>query len=153
MPETRPIGAELGSSHRYVAGRRLRERRRTLALTQQQVAARLGALGAATTNKALSSLEHGATLDAAKLPELAQVLECSVTYLLGLTDDPSRWRPDRDTAAAQAQSTAGPTAGHTARPVAEPAAPTPGRRPWILGPEVPTARPSDRPRSSPRPLP
>ncbi len=86
----------LGSRHRHVVGHRLRQRRRTLGLTQRDVAARLGELGTTTTNKALSSLENGATLDAAKLPELARALHCSVTYLLGLTDDPRQWVPDRD---------------------------------------------------------
>ena len=83
----------LGSRHRHVVGHQLRQRRRTLGLTQRDVAARLGELGTTTTNKALSSLENGATLDAAKLPELARALHCSVTYLLGLTDDPDSGSP------------------------------------------------------------
>jgi transcriptional regulator with XRE-family HTH domain len=73
---------------------RLRHRRDELGLTQKQVVNRLARIGVATTNRALSSLEHGGGLDVAKLPELAQVLECTVTYLLGLTDDPRRWEPD-----------------------------------------------------------
>ncbi len=73
---------------------RLRDRRRSLGLTQQQVVRRLASLGVVTTNKALSSLEHGAGIDAAKLPEFAAALDCTVTYLLGLTDDPSDWQPD-----------------------------------------------------------
>ena len=51
-------------------------------------------MGVATTNKALSSLEHGAGLDVCKLPELARALDCTLTYLVGLTDDPERWEPD-----------------------------------------------------------
>jgi hypothetical protein len=47
-----------------------------------------------TTNKALSSLEHGAGLDVCKLPEIARALDCSLTYLVGLTDDPKSWEPD-----------------------------------------------------------
>ncbi|MDQ3577411.1 MAG: hypothetical protein M3443_07375 [Actinomycetota bacterium] len=73
---------------------RLRDRRRSLGLTQQQVVRRLAAFGVTTTNKALSSLEHGAGIDAAKLPEFAAALDCTVTYLLGLTDNPSNWQPD-----------------------------------------------------------
>jgi transcriptional regulator with XRE-family HTH domain len=142
VQETRLGGSELGSRHRYLIGRRLRERRRSLSLTQHEVAARLGELGAATTNKALSSLEHGSTLDAAKLPELARVLECSVTYLLGLTDEPSRWRPDRGVGAVHDPV--------TAPPAAELAPPVPAGRPWILGPEVPAARSTD---ASQRPVP
>ena len=40
------------------------------------------------------SLEHGAGLDVGKLPELARALDCTLTYLVGLTDDPGRWEPD-----------------------------------------------------------
>jgi transcriptional regulator with XRE-family HTH domain len=124
----------LGSRHRHVVGHRLRQRRRTLGLTQRDVAARLGELGTTTTNKALSSLENGATLDAAKLPELARALHCSVTYLLGLTDDPRQWVPDRDAEPAVARP---PSAAQ------EPAAPADGpTRPWILGPDVPNRDPS-----------
>ena len=59
---------------------------------------RLARVGVVTTNRALSSLEHGAGLDVAKLPELAHVLDCTVTYLVGLTDDPHSWEPDPDVA-------------------------------------------------------
>ena len=38
--------------------------------------------------------EHGAGLDLAKLPEIASALECTITYLVGLTDTPTRWEPD-----------------------------------------------------------
>jgi transcriptional regulator with XRE-family HTH domain len=54
-----------------VVSERLRERRRDLGLTQKEVVSRLRRMGVTTTNKALSSLEHGAGLDVAKLPELA----------------------------------------------------------------------------------
>ncbi len=74
---------------------RLRNRRRALGLTQQQVVRKLAAFGVTTTNKALSSLEHGAGIDAAKLPEFAAALDCTVTYLLGLTEDPTSWLPDK----------------------------------------------------------
>ena len=56
--------------------------------------ARLRRIGVVTTNKALSSLEHGAGLDVCKLPEIARALDCSLTYLVGLTDDPKSWEPD-----------------------------------------------------------
>ena len=36
----------------------------------------------------------GAGLDVAKLPELACALECTLTWLVGLTDTPGRWQPD-----------------------------------------------------------
>jgi transcriptional regulator with XRE-family HTH domain len=76
---------------------RLRHRRDELGLTQKQVVTRLARVGVMTTNRALSSLEHGAGLDVAKLPELAHVLDCTVTYLVGLTDDPRSWAPDPET--------------------------------------------------------
>lgn len=78
----------------FVLTLRLRERRRSLGLTQLQVVRRLAEFGVVTTNKALSSLEHGAGVDVAKLPEFAAALECTVTYLLGLTEDPDNWQPD-----------------------------------------------------------
>lgn len=87
---------------------RLRHRRDELGLTQKQVVTRLGRLGVPTTNRALSSLEHGSGLDIAKLPELARVLDCTVTYLLGLTDDPHRWDPETAIAAAPTPATARP---------------------------------------------
>lgn len=83
-----------GTRRRSLVGERLRVRRRELGLTQQQLASRLAAAGVPSTNKALSNLERGVGLDVAKLPELANALDCSVTYLLGLTDDPRRWDPD-----------------------------------------------------------
>lgn len=85
---------ELGARRHLVVSQRLRERRRELNLTQKQVITRLARLGVASTNKALSSLEHGSGIDVAKLPELAAALDCTVTWLLGLTDDPVSWEPD-----------------------------------------------------------
>src|SRR6478609_7603792 len=88
---------ELGVHRHLVVSERLRIRRRMLNLTQKEVVARLRRLGVATTNKSLSSLEHGAGLDVGKLPELARALDCTLTYLVGLTDDPDRWEPDAGT--------------------------------------------------------
>ena len=88
---------ELGVHRHLVVSERLRIRRRTLGLTQKEVVARLRRLGVATTNKSLSSLEHGAGLDVGKLPELARALDCTLTYLVGLTADPERWEPDSRT--------------------------------------------------------
>lgn len=119
-------GGDLRVSRQLVVSQRLRERRRTLGLTQNQVVTRLARLGTISTNKALSSLEHGAGLDVTKLPELARALDCSVTWLLGLTDDPVRWEPD------------GAPAGATHHAETPHAPPTHSRRAmpesWILGP-------------------
>jgi transcriptional regulator with XRE-family HTH domain len=91
------------AQRRLVVRQRLRERRRQLGLTQKQVVTRLAKLGVLTTNKALSSLEHGTGIDVAKLPEFARALECTVTYLLGLTADPCSWEPDQQPAATRVQ--------------------------------------------------
>jgi transcriptional regulator with XRE-family HTH domain len=94
---TRPVSyVELGTHRHLLISERLRVRRRDLGLTQKEVVARLRRLGVVTTNKALSSLEHGAGLDVCKLPEIARALECSLTYLVGLTTDPKAWEPDRE---------------------------------------------------------
>ena len=103
--------------------RRLRERRRELGLTQQQVVGRLRRCGVRTTNKTLSCLEHGTGVDVTRLPELAEVLECTTTFLLGLTADPRRWQPD-------AEPTSSPAAEATA--------------PLILGPDFPIRIPDSR---------
>ena len=66
------------------------ERRHTLGLTQRDVVDRLAGLGLATTNRTLSAMEHGQGVDVGRLPELAAALDCTVTYLLGLTADPHR---------------------------------------------------------------
>ncbi|MGZ4600144.1 helix-turn-helix domain-containing protein [Oryzihumus sp.] len=118
---------DLGSDRHMVVSQRLRLRRRALGLTQKQVVTRLARLGVTTTNKAVSSLEHGTGLDLAKLPELAQALDCSVTWLLGLTDDPVSWSPD--TSARPGLEAASPVAASSVTAAA--------RRSWILGPLPP----------------
>ena len=89
-----------GPDRLLLVSQRLRERRHQLGLTQMQVVARLARCGVSTTNKALSSLEHGAGIDVGRLPELAAALDCTVTYLLGLTADPHSWVPDHRVLAA-----------------------------------------------------
>jgi len=84
------------------------------------VAGRLAGLGSETTNRALSAMENGHGLDLGLLPDLASALDCSVTYLLGLTSDPHSWQPDDLV-------------------VDVPAAVRPASRSWILGPDVPVA--------------
>ena len=78
----------------WICAQRLRERRRELKLTQLDVVAKLHAHGAELTNRALSAMENGRGLDLGWLPELAIALDCTVSYLLGLTADPTRWSPD-----------------------------------------------------------
>jgi transcriptional regulator with XRE-family HTH domain len=110
----------LVSARHLLITQRLRQRRDDLGLTQKQIVTRLARCGLQTTNRALSSLEHGSGLDVAKLPELAIALDCTVTYLLGLTDDPHSWQP--------AESPAGPAADRApevGRPAPAPALPAP----------------------------
>lgn len=133
---TRPSSYdELGAHRHLLISERLRQRRRELGLTQKEVVARLRRMGVVTTNKALSSLEHGAGLDVCKLPEIARALDCSLTWLVGLTDDPGSWEPDswdwpgppppRDATARR----------EVGRPVTpEPSDPRPTGVPPILGP-------------------
>jgi hypothetical protein len=92
MSEAR--NANLVAARHALITQRLRQRRDDLGLTQKQIVTRLARCGLLTTNRALSSLEHGSGLDVAKLPELAIALDCTVTYLIGLTDDPHSWQPD-----------------------------------------------------------
>jgi transcriptional regulator with XRE-family HTH domain len=93
MSDPHKNGSLIAARHLMIT-QRLRDRRDELGLTQKQIVTRLARCGLQTTNRALSSLEHGAGLDVAKLPELALALDCTVTYLIGLTEDPHRWEPD-----------------------------------------------------------
>ena len=132
-------GVDISTRHLRIT-QRLRQRRDELGLTQKQVVSRLGRCGLHTTNRALSSLEHGTGLDVAKLPELAAALDCTITYLVGLTDDPHRWEPDDEV---KVPSRRGPPA------VVEPAPVAPATQPpasLILGMDVPDR--SISPRSS-----
>ncbi len=117
---------ELGAHRHLLISERLRGRRRELGLTQKEVVARLRRIGVVTTNKALSSLEHGAGLDVCKLPEIARALDCSLTYLVGLTDDPRRWEPDFENWPGQRPARERPTPPAETSP--------PAAIPRILGP-------------------
>jgi transcriptional regulator with XRE-family HTH domain len=75
-------------------GERVRARRENLGLTQQQVVWRLAGAALPTPDRILSSVERGGGIDAEVLPQLAMALECTITYLVGLTDNPDQWEPD-----------------------------------------------------------
>jgi hypothetical protein len=109
----------------------MRERRLALELTQREVVARLQRRGNRTTNRALSAMENGRGLDLGLLPELAESLDCTVTYLLGLSADPHSWRPDR-----WVRSVDRPPA-HTGQPPAERNGTATVRAVGVLGPEIP----------------
>ena len=131
---------ELGAHRHHLVSERLRTRRRELGLTQKEVVARLRRLGVVTTNKALSSLEHGAGLDVCKLPELSRALECTLTYLVGLTEQPGRWEPDGvvwpEATPWRRHGSVTPTA--PGRPMPQPM-PQPNGGPAILGPLDPSS--------------
>ena len=132
QPEPRPVFAaydERGARRHLVVSDRLRRRRQELGLTQMDVVVRLRGLGVNTTNKTVSSLEHGAGLDLAKLPEIARALECTITYLVGLTDTPASWEPDDPSWPSRE---AAPRRGRRTDPHADPRSES--DQPWILGP-------------------
>ena len=78
----------------WICAQRLRCRRHALGLTQREVVDRLRRLGTELTNRTLSAMENGRGLDLGLLPDLAESLDCTVTYLLGLTAEPDHWQPD-----------------------------------------------------------
>jgi DNA-binding XRE family transcriptional regulator len=104
---------------------RIRERRRQLGLTQAEVTGRVSRHGSRLSSQALSAIENGRRLAVGRLPDLAAALECTVSYLLGLTADPHRWEPD------DVPPPAEPGTNGT------PGRATPPHRSWILGPDVP----------------
>ncbi|MEV5963396.1 hypothetical protein AB0L70_16615 [Kribbella sp. NPDC051952] len=122
---------DLAVDRHLVVSHRLRARRLQLGLTQKQLVSRLARRGIRTTNKTLSSFEHGAGVDVVRLPELAAALDCTVTYLLGLTEDPDRWEPDRSG-----------NSDHRPAILSTPKVGQPDGH-WILGPDIP-ARPRRR---------
>src|SRR6185503_10217972 len=122
---------ELGAHRHLLISERLRLRRRELGLTQKEVVARLRRIGVVTTNKALSSLEHGAGLDVCKLPELARALDCSLTYLVGLNDDPTSWEPDFEEWPGRRPRNRQPSGN---QPPSQGRTMPPGASPRILGP-------------------
>ena len=125
-------GSLMAARHLLIT-QRLRQRRDELGLTQKQIVTRLARCGLLTTNRALSSLEHGSGLDVAKLPELATALDCTVTYLIGLTDDPHSWQPD--------PVAEPPAVRRVERPAPHPEPADEGTRSLLLGAFIPQDRP------------
>jgi transcriptional regulator with XRE-family HTH domain len=125
---------DLNRERHWLCARRISDRRHALGLTQTDVVSRLAALGTAATNRTLSAIEHGQGVDVGRLPELAVALDCSITYLLGLTEDPGDWTPDEarlpdypdGSGAVLRRGATGGQNGHNVPHVS-----------WILGPEIP----------------
>jgi transcriptional regulator with XRE-family HTH domain len=121
----------------WMCARRLSQRRHDLGLTQNDVVDRLAAQGAAASNRTLSAMEHGQGVDVGRLPELAAALDCTVTYLLGLTDEPCNWAPDDGRL-----PHADPASGRPMPPERMDTSADPARVSWILGPDIPERRSS-----------
>jgi transcriptional regulator with XRE-family HTH domain len=144
---------EAATQRHWTCGRRLRERRHALGLTQAELVDRLGG-GPAITNRSISTWENGRGLDFGWLPELAVALDCSVTYLLGMTDEPRRWEPAADAGQRAARAVAvGSAPGEppldeaaTSRPSPSEPEPAANLCNWILGPGP---MPTDDPRPTP----
>ncbi len=85
---------EWNRARHWVCALQIAQRRHQLGLTQQDVVDRLTVLGVAATNRTLSAMEHGQGIDIGRMPELAIALQCTVTYLFGLTGQPQQWVPD-----------------------------------------------------------
>jgi transcriptional regulator with XRE-family HTH domain len=120
---------------------RIKERRKELGLTQAEVVKRVSRHGSRLSNQALSAIENGRRLPVGRLPDLALALDCTVTYLIGLTADPRRWSPDREdipdpSAATDASKTSYATEA-TPRSHQPAVTGAQSRRNWILGPDVP----------------
>ena len=111
---------------------RIKERRKELGLTQAEVVQRVSRRGSGLSNQALSAIENGRRLAVGRLPDLADALDCTVTYLIGLTADPRRWQPDKPSGTANA-----PDAPPRSRRPAVRDPVSPSGRSWILGPDVP----------------
>jgi transcriptional regulator with XRE-family HTH domain len=141
---TRTTADPLAERH-WICAARLRERRRALGLTQADVATRMGDSGAGLTNRTVSAMENGRGLDLGRLPELAAALDCTITYLVGLTADPARWEPDTPLAGhdgppgPRAPVAAGPSVRADPEPAVDASGDLPaGHRNWILGPDPPS---------------
>ena len=131
---------------------RIRERRRQLGLTQAELVDRVNGYGSRLSSQALSAIENGRRLAVGRLPDLAAALQCTVSYLLGLTADPDRWEPD-DAGPAPQLSPNGPVTNRTVTngpvttgPLTNSTAGqgAPPRHGWILGPDLPDAAPPAR---------
>lgn len=133
---------------------RIKERRRELGLTQAEVVERVAGYGSRLSNQALSAIENGRRLAVGRLPDLAGALDCTVTYLIGLTADPHRWQPDLPQPRQQltAASPEAPDPSENTAPQGTPGAPASSHRSWILGPDVPDISAELRSRA-PRPHP
>ena len=130
---------------------RIRERRRQLGLTQAELVDRVNGYGSRLSSQALSAIENGRRLAVGRLPDLAAALQCTVSYLLGLTADPDRWEPDDASPPALLRpvmnspvtnsTVTNSTVTNSTVTNSTAGQGTPPRHGWILGPDLPDAVP------------
>jgi transcriptional regulator with XRE-family HTH domain len=121
----------------WVCARRMRDRRLALGLTQREVAARLITRGNQVSNRSLSAMENGRGVDLGLVPDLADALRCSVTYLLGLTRDPSSWLPEYLANAHPVRPPNGRQSNDRPHRIETPPAAAPSAPSGVLGPHLP----------------
>lgn len=81
----------------FLVAWRVRSLRRFLGMKQDDVVSRMRAEGLDLSTATYSRIEVGKAeivKGANYLVSLAKALDCSVTFLLGLTTEPSKWNPD-----------------------------------------------------------
>lgn len=92
-PERPPVPERALRLVEFLVGDRIRKRRQGMGLTQEEMATLLSRVDLRITRATVSNLERGQGLDIGKLHALALALECTVSYLLRYTDDPTSWEP------------------------------------------------------------
>lgn len=74
-----------------ISGKRIREARKKLHLSQEYLAARMQVAGIIMERDVVSRIEIGTRfVPDYEIPVFAEVLHVSVDWLLGLTDDPNK---------------------------------------------------------------
>lgn len=74
-----------------ISGKRIREARKKLHLSQEYLAARMQVAGIIMERDVVSRIEIGTRfVPDYEIPVFAEVLHVSVAWLLGLTDDPNK---------------------------------------------------------------
>jgi len=87
---------EFSREHAWAVARRIRKRREDLGLGQREVVDRLKErAGLEVTVGGYSNWERYGISDQGFIEALALALDCKPPYLLGWTNKPGSWRPDR----------------------------------------------------------
>lgn len=74
-----------------ISGKRIREARKKLHLSQEYLAARMQVAGIIMERDVISRIEIGTRfIPDYEIPVFAEVLQVSTDWLLGLTDDPNK---------------------------------------------------------------